>query len=60
MNMKSLSLILTLAAAPAFAAPLHLDVYNPQENGIFPVSSTLVSGPREAVLFDAQFSVKDG
>lgn len=60
MNMKSLSLILTLAAAPAFAAPLHLDVYNPQENGIFPVSSTLVSGPKEAVLFDAQFSVKDG
>ena len=58
--MKSLSLILTLAAAPVFAAPLHLDVYNPQEKGIFPVSSTLVSGPKEAVLFDAQFSVKDG
>jgi glyoxylase-like metal-dependent hydrolase (beta-lactamase superfamily II) len=35
-------------------------VYNPQEKGIFPVSSTLVSGPKEAVLFDAQFSVKDG
>jgi glyoxylase-like metal-dependent hydrolase (beta-lactamase superfamily II) len=44
----------------AFAAPLQLDVYNPQEKGIFPVSSTLVSGPKEAVLFDAQFSVKDG
>ena len=58
--MKSLSLLLTLAAAPVFAAPLHLDVYNPQKNGIFPVSSTLVSGPKEAVLFDAQFSVKDG
>ena len=58
--MKSLSLILPLAAAPVFAAPLHLDVYNPQEKGIFPVSSTLVSGPKEAVLFDAQFSVKDG
>jgi hypothetical protein len=26
----------------------------------FSVSSTLVSGPNEAVLFDAQFSVKDG
>lgn len=60
MNVKSLSLVLSLAAAPAFAAPLHLEVYNPQENGIFPVSSTLVSGPKEAVLFDAQFSVKDG
>lgn len=58
--MKLLPLILTLAAAPVFAAPLHLDVYNPQEKSIFPVSSTLVSGPKEAVLFDAQFSVKDG
>lgn len=60
MNVKSLSLVLSLAATPAFAAPLHLEVYNPQEKGIFSVSSTLVSGPKEAVLFDAQFSVKDG
>ncbi|MGK9172216.1 MBL fold metallo-hydrolase [Yokenella regensburgei] len=60
MNVKSAALILSLAAAPAFAAPLQLDVYNPQDKGIFPVSSTLVSGPKEAVLFDAQFSVKDG
>jgi glyoxylase-like metal-dependent hydrolase (beta-lactamase superfamily II) len=60
MNAKSATLLLSLAAAPAFAAPLQLDVYNPQEKGIFPVSSTLVSGPTEAVLFDAQFSVKDG
>lgn len=59
MNVKSLSLLLSLAAAPTFAAPLHLEIYNPQEKGIFPVSSTLVSGPKEAVLFDAQFSVKD-
>ena len=60
MNAKSVTLLLSLAASPAFAAPLQLDVYNPQEKGIFPVSSTLVSGPKEAVLFDAQFSVKDG
>lgn len=60
MNLKSLTLVLSLAAAPAFAAPLHLEVYNPQDKGIFPVSSTLVSGPKEAVLFDAQFSVNDG
>lgn len=60
MNVKTLSLVLSLAAAPALAAPLKLDVYNPQDKGIFPVSSTLVSGPKEAVLFDAQFSVKDG
>ena len=60
MKIKSLSLLLSIAAAPAFAAPLQLDVYNPQDKGIFAVSSTLVSGPKEAILFDAQFSVKDG
>ena len=60
MKMTSLSLLLSMAAAPAFAAPLHLDVYNPQDKGVFAVSSTLVSGPKEAILFDAQFSVKDG
>ncbi|MBW9460606.1 MBL fold metallo-hydrolase [Kluyvera sp. EC_51] len=60
MKLTSLTLVLSLAATSAFAAPLHLEVYNPQEKGIFPVSSTLVSGPKEAVLFDAQFSVKDG
>lgn len=48
MNAKSAALLLSLATAPAFAAPLQLDVYNPQEKGIFPVSSTLVSGPKEA------------
>ncbi|WP_058970298.1 Vmh family MBL fold metallo-hydrolase [Type-D symbiont of Plautia stali] len=60
MKMKTLALMMTLAASPAFAAPLHLEVYNPQEQGVFPVSSTLVSGPHEAILFDAQFSPKDG
>jgi len=44
----------------AAAAPLEMKTLNPQENSIFPVSSTLVYGPSEAVLFDAQFSVKEG
>ncbi|AKL16879.1 MULTISPECIES: Vmh family MBL fold metallo-hydrolase [Citrobacter] len=60
MKVKSLALLLPLFSSSAFAAPLQLDVYNPQEKGIFPVSSTLVSGPKEAILFDAQFSTKDG
>lgn len=60
MNRTLPGILLTLAAASATAAPLHLEVYNPQENGIFAVSSTLVSGPTEAILFDAQFSVQDG
>lgn len=60
MKNKLLALLLPAVASPLFAAPLQLDVYNPQENAIFPVSSTLVSGPTEAILFDAQFSTKDG
>lgn len=42
------------------AAPLKTEVYNPGEQGIFQVSSTLVTGTRDAVLIDAQFSTVDG
>lgn len=60
MTIKTLAILLSLAAVPAISAPLHLEVYNPGENAIFPVSSTLISGPKEVVLIDAQFSTKDG
>ncbi len=60
MKLTRLAMLCTLFTPAVFAAPLTLDTYNPQDKGIFPVSSTLVSGPKEAVLFDAQFSVKDG
>jgi len=60
MNRKIPGVLLMLASASSVAAPLQLQVYNPQEKAIFAVSSTLVSGPTEAILFDAQFSVKDG
>lgn len=61
MKASALTLVLGLAGiATATAAPLHFTVYNPGGNGIFPVSSTLVTGQKDAVLFDAQFSVKDG
>ena len=42
-------------AAQASAAELSLDVYNPGTQAIFPVSSVLVSGEKEAILVDAQF-----
>ncbi|AYG06925.1 MBL fold metallo-hydrolase [Pseudomonas fluorescens] len=42
-------------AAHAAAADLTLDVYNPGESAIFPVSSVLVSGEKDAILVDAQF-----
>jgi glyoxylase-like metal-dependent hydrolase (beta-lactamase superfamily II) len=42
-------------AAHAAASSLTLDVYNPGEKAIFPVTSVLVSGEKEAILVDAQF-----
>lgn len=44
------------APAPASAAPLNLEVFNPGEAAIFPVASVLVTGDKDAVLIDAQFS----
>lgn len=49
-----------LASANTMAADLELTVYNPGEKGIFPVTSTLITGPSEAMLVDAQFSTTDG
>ena len=43
----------------AQAAPLSLEVYNPGEKAIFPVSSTILTGEREAILIDAQFQRND-
>jgi glyoxylase-like metal-dependent hydrolase (beta-lactamase superfamily II) len=42
-------------AAHATASTLTLDVYNPGDKAIFPVTSVLVSGDKEAILVDAQF-----
>ena len=41
--------------APSLAAPLHMTVFNPGKEAIFPVTSTIVYGPHEAMLVDAQF-----
>lgn len=41
------------------AQPLQLQVYNPGDKAIFPVSSVLVTGRRDAVLVDAQFQRND-
>ncbi|WP_395504806.1 MBL fold metallo-hydrolase [Ectopseudomonas hydrolytica] len=47
---------LLASAVGALAQPLTLDTYNPREAAVFPVSSTLISGEKEAILVDAQFS----
>ena len=51
----------TAPAPPAQEAPaaLALQPFNPGENAIFAVSSTLVTGAHDAVLIDAQFSTLD-
>jgi glyoxylase-like metal-dependent hydrolase (beta-lactamase superfamily II) len=38
---------------------LNLQVYNPQGQSLFPVTSTLITGPNEAILIDAQFQKND-
>lgn len=57
--LKSLLASSVMLSASAFAAELSYKVYNPQAQGIFPVTSTLISGEKDAVLVDAQFSVND-
>ncbi len=41
------------------AAELKLDIYNPGNKSIFPVSSEIISGDNEMVLIDAQFQKND-
>lgn len=50
------STALAATVATASAAPLKVEVFNPGEAAIFPVASVLVSGAKDAVLIDAQFS----
>ena len=44
---------------PSIQQPLSVQVYNPGADGIFQVSSVLVTGQRDAILVDAQFSAHD-
>ncbi len=57
---RNLTLASTLLSGAALAAPLNVTVYNPGEKAIFPVSSSLVTGDKEAILIDAQFDVQNG
>ena len=58
----SIALVSGLAATTvtaASASPLKLDVYNPDQHGIFPVSSEILTGQHDALLIDAQFQRQD-
>ncbi|MES2821410.1 MAG: MBL fold metallo-hydrolase [Pseudomonadota bacterium] len=48
--------LLGFASASLAAEPLKLDVYNPGHKAVFPVSSVLVTGEKDAILIDAQFA----
>ncbi len=53
---SALSSALLIPAGSALGAePLKLTVYNPGKEAVFPVSSVLVTGRKEAILVDAQF-----
>lgn len=60
MLLGTISLGTVLVSSVALAGDLNITHYNPGENAIFPASSVLVSGKKEVILFDAQFSVADG
>ncbi|EDP59574.1 Vmh family MBL fold metallo-hydrolase [Vibrio sp. AND4] len=62
MKKRSLTLLVTALAASNYvsAADLTITHYNPAEDAIFPATSVLISGEKELMLFDAQFSIKDG
>ena len=51
----ALSAALTVIALSGEAKGLALKVYNPGTSAIFPVTSTIVYGKKDAVLIDAQF-----
>lgn len=58
---KLFSPLILLYSALSFAEPslLTLRVYNPGSASLFPVSSTLILGNKEAILVDAQFQKND-
>jgi glyoxylase-like metal-dependent hydrolase (beta-lactamase superfamily II) len=51
---------LLVGAVVASASELKVTSYNPADKGVFPVSSSLITGDKEAILVDAQFGVGDG
>lgn len=52
---KLLSLITLLGFISIFAGNLKVKVYNPGTKAIFPITSTIIYGDKDAVLIDAQF-----
>lgn len=52
---KLLSLLTLLGFISIFAGNLKVKVYNPGTKAIFPITSTIIYGDKDAILVDAQF-----
>ncbi|MDC0739329.1 MBL fold metallo-hydrolase [Cognatishimia sp. SS12] len=48
-----------MLASPALAADLDITVFNPGTASLFPVVSSIIEGPSEVILVDAQFQTND-
>jgi len=56
---KLLSLIVLFGfVSIVFAGNLKIKVYNPSSKAIFPITSTIIYGDKDAILIDAQFQKK--
>ncbi|VEA69782.1 Arsenate reductase and related proteins, glutaredoxin family [Serratia rubidaea] len=56
LTLTGVAAVSTYASA---ADALTMEVYNPGENSVFPVSSEIISGQHEVALIDAQFQRND-
>ena len=52
---KLWSLLALLGFISIFAGNLKVKVYNPGTKAIFPITSTIIYGDKDAILVDAQF-----
>ena len=52
---KLWSLLTLLGFISVFAGNLKVKVYNPGSKAIFPITSTIIYGDKDAILVDAQF-----
>ncbi|MEB6336710.1 MBL fold metallo-hydrolase [Serratia rhizosphaerae] len=51
--------VVAVSTYASAADTLTMEVYNPGEKSVFPVSSEIISGPHEVALIDAQFQRND-
>lgn len=58
-GLLAINSLLGASVAQAKGVALEVQAYNPGSQSVFPVSASLISGPKEVVLVDAQFQRND-